>query len=186
MRSRDLSYAGNLLSHDVNTTLQNVKIHYAEGMGLLAQLCENITLDGFNVCLRGESDLRYFTTQADATHFSGCKGVIVSQNGLYEGMMDDAINVHGTYLKVIKRLDDTTLVGRYMHNQAWGFDWGYQGDSVQFIRSETMEIIDGVNHIVSIRPYDKEAVQGAREFCITFQKPIDPMINEKQVWVLRI
>lgn len=37
-----------------------------------------------------------FTTQADATHFSGCKGKITSCNGLYEGMMDDAINVHGT------------------------------------------------------------------------------------------
>ncbi|WP_455963673.1 right-handed parallel beta-helix repeat-containing protein [Bacteroides bouchesdurhonensis] len=179
MRTGERPTPGIFLSHDVNTTLQNVKIHYAEGMGLLAQLCENITLDGFSVCLRGENDLRYFTTQADATHFSGCKGVIVSQNGLYEGMMDDAINVHGTYLKVIKRLDDNTLVGRYMHNQAWGFDWGYQGDSVQFIRSETMEIIEGVNHIVSIRPYDKEGVQGAREFCITFQEPIDPMINEK-------
>ena len=47
-----------------------------------------------------------------------CK--IVSCNGLYEGMMDDAINVHGTYLKVVKRVDDRTLVGRYMHGQSWG------------------------------------------------------------------
>lgn len=61
-------------------------------MGLLAQLCENITLDRFNVCLKGPNDPRYFTTQADATHFSGCKGAIISKNGLYEGMMDDAIN----------------------------------------------------------------------------------------------
>lgn len=42
---------------------------------------------------------RYFTTQADATHFSGCRGVIVSCDGLYEHMADDAINVHGTYLR---------------------------------------------------------------------------------------
>ena len=37
--------------------------------------------------------------------------------------MDDAINVHGTYLKVVKRVDDRTLVGRYMHGQSWGFEW---------------------------------------------------------------
>ena len=170
---------GVFLSHDVNTTIENVQVHYAEGMGLLAQLCENITLDKFGVCLRGENDPRYFTTQADATHFSGCKGKIVSRNGLYEGMMDDAINVHGTYLKVVKRVDDRTLVGRYMHNQAWGFEWGCIGDEVQFVRSNTMELIGETNRIASIRPYDKEQIAGAREFLITFAEPVDAAINEK-------
>lgn len=170
---------GIFLSHDVNTTIENVKVHYAEGMGLLAQLCENITLEKFGVCLKGDADPRYFTTQADATHFSGCKGKIVSCNGLYEGMMDDAINVHGTYLKVVKRVDDRTLVGRYMHGQSWGFEWGCPGDEVQFIRSNTMELVGKQNKIISIRPYDKEQTEGAREFLITFQEPIDQVINEQ-------
>lgn len=170
---------GIFLSHDVNTTIENVKVHYAEGMGLLAQLCENITLEKFGVCLKGDADPRYFTTQADATHFSGCKGKIVSCNGLYEGMMDDAINVHGTYLKVVKRVDDRTLVGRYMHGQSWGFEWGCPGDEVQFIRSNTMKLVGKQNKIISIRPYDKEQTEGAREFLITFQEPVDQVINEQ-------
>lgn len=170
---------GIFLSHDVNTTIENVKVHYAEGMGLLAQLCENITLEKFGVCLKGDADPRYFTTQADATHFSGCKGKIVSCNGLYEGMMDDAINVHGTYLKVVKRVDDRTLVGRYMHGQSWGFEWGCPGDEVQFIRSNTMELVGKQNKIISIRPYDKEQTEGAQEFLITFQEPVDQVINEQ-------
>lgn len=170
---------GIFLSHDVNTTIENVKVHYAEGMGLLAQLCENITLEKFGVCLKGDADPRYFTTQADATHFSGCKGKIVSCNGLYEGMMDDAINVHGTYLKVVKRVDDRTLGGRYMHGQSWGFEWGCPGDEVQFIRSNTMELVGKQNKIISIRPYDKEQTEGAREFLITFQEPVDQVINEQ-------
>lgn len=170
---------GIFLSHDVNTTIENVKVHYAEGMGLLAQLCENITLEKFGVCLKGDADPRYFTTQADATHFSGCKGKIVSCNGWYEGMMDDAINVHGTYLKVVKRVDDRTLVGRYMHGQSWGFEWGCPGDEVQFIRSNTMELVGKQNKIISIRPYDKEQTEGAREFLITFQEPVDQVINEQ-------
>ena len=170
---------GIFMSHDVNTSLLDVKVHYAEGMGLLAQLCEDITLDGFGVCLKGDNDPRYFTTQADATHFSGCKGKIVSKNCLYEGMMDDAINVHGTYLKVIKRVDDHTLIGRYMHDQSWGFEWGRPGDDVQFVRSETMELIGKQNQITAIRPYDKGEIRGAREFSITFKEAIDPAINEK-------
>lgn len=169
---------GIFLSHNVNTTLTNIKVHYAEGMGLLAQLCENISLDKFNVCLKGNDDARYFTTQADATHFSGCKGKIISVNGLYEGMMDDAINVHGTYLKVIKILDNQTLIARYMHDQSWGFDWGFPGDEVQFIASKTMELIGGKNQIKLIKPVDKASVSGAREFEITFEEPLSDGVDE--------
>lgn len=140
LRTWERPTPGIFLSHNTQTTLKNVTVHYAEGMGLLAQLCEDITLDGFNVCLKGKDDPRYFTTQADATHFSQCKGKITSVNGLYENMMDDAINVHGTYLKILERIDNHTVRGRYMHDQAWGFDWGFAGDSVKFIRTRTMDM----------------------------------------------
>ena len=169
---------GIFLSHDVNTTIENVKVHYAEGMGLLAQLCENITLEKFGVCLKGDADPRYFTTQADATHFSGCKGKIVSCNGLYEGMMDDAINVHGTYLKVQKRIDDKTLVGEYMHGQSYGFEWGRPGDAVQFIESKTMEVLGEQNKVAAIETADKPDGHGVKQFRITFEKPVDPAISE--------
>ena len=179
MRNYKRPTPGIFLSHNKNTTIQNVKIHYAFGMGLLAQLCENISLDGFSVCLKDKMDERFFTTQADATHFSGCKGTIRSVNGLYEGMMDDAINVHGTYLKIISRVDDRTFIAKYMHDQSWGFDWGFAGDSVQFIRSKTMEEVDGKYIIQSITPYDKNTVTGAKVFKITLDRPVIMMDFEK-------
>ena len=151
-----------------NTKLQNITVHYAEGMGLIAQVSENIELDGFNVALR-ENDKRYFTTQADATHFSGCKGIIVSRNGLYEGMADDAINVHGTYLRVKKRVNDYTLQAQYMHPQAWGFLWGEIGDTVQFIESDKMQLVGTrTNTIREIKAVDKPTNFGAKLFEITF------------------
>lgn len=168
---------GVFMYHDTNTTLENIQVHYAEGMGLLAQMSENITLDKFSVCLRGKDDPRYFTTQADATHFSGCKGLIRSV-GLYEGMMDDAINVHGTYLKVQKRIDDKTLVGEYMHGQSYGFEWGRPGDAVQFIESKTMEVLGEQNKVAAIEAADKPDGHGAKQFRITFEKPVDPAISE--------
>lgn len=115
MRTWKRPAPGIFLYGNRNTSVCNVKVHYAFGMGLIAQLCDGITLDGFEVCLRGEDDPRYFTTQADATHFSQCRGVITSVKGLYEGMMDDAINIHGIYLKIIRIEDERTVVGRYMH-----------------------------------------------------------------------
>ena len=171
---------GIFLSNDKDTRLQNVKVHYAEGMGLLAQLCENISLDDFSVCLRGDKDPRYFTTQADATHFSSCRGKIDSRNGLYEGMMDDAINVHGTYLKIKQRLDDHTVIARYMHPQAYGFEWGVNGDEVQFVRSATMELTGGKNRVKEILPNDKDTVKGAKEYRITFAEPLDAEITDKE------
>lgn len=173
------------MTHSTDTQLRNIKVHYAEGMGLLAQMCENITMNGFCVCLKGQDDPRYFTTQADATHFSGCRGKIVSVNGLYEGMMDDAINVHGTYLKVVKRVDDYTLEARYMHGQSWGFDWGYAGDKVQFVRSSTMELLKGQNEITEILALDPSAtaasrgMDGARTFRLRFKKPLPDEITDK-------
>lgn len=169
MRSYARPTPGIFVSECKNTSFYDVWVYYAEGMGLLAQMSENITLNGFRVATRSEE--RYFTTQADATHFSGCKGLIRSENGIYEGMMDDAINVHGTYLRVVERLDDNTLVGRYMHNQAYGFYWGGAGDSVQFVRSDVMEVTEA-NRIIDIVPYDKDTIAGCKEFKIKFEKPL--------------
>ena len=184
MRSYQRPTPGVFLYGNEDTTLENITVHYAEGMGLLAQVCEDITLKGFNVAIR-EGSGRYFTTQADATHFSGCKGKITSVNGLYEGMMDDAINVHGTYLRVVERIDDYTVVGRYMHGQAYGFYWGGAGDKVQFVQSSTMEVVGG-NEVEDIKPYNKEIadgcmspdvelnfqLDGTKEFIIRFKKPL--------------
>jgi len=182
MRSWHRPAPGIFLHKGKDIYLENVKVHYAEGMGLLAQLTENIFMDRFDVCLRGKNDKRYFTTQADATHFSGCKGKIVSENGLYEGMMDDAINVHGTYLKGLKKINDSTLVASYMHGQSYGFDWGYKGDTVHFIRSKTMEEWDNKYIISSINPIKANHEAPIKEFKIVFSSPlhkeIDPSITD--------
>lgn len=177
LRTGDRPTPGLFLDDNRDTYIHNVSVHYAQGMGLLAQNCENIELDGMNVCLRGEKDPRYFTTQADATHFSGCRGRIISRNNLYEGMMDDAINIHGTYLKVTERVDDHTLLGRYMHDQSWGFRWGMKGDTVQFIRSSSMQTLPAQNRIAAIEPADTTSVAGAHVFRIRFAEPLDKAID---------
>ena len=195
---------GIFLDRCFNTYIKNVNVHYAEGMGLLAQLCTDIRLDKFNVCIKGgHYGHRYFTTQADATHFSQCRGMIRSENGLYEGMMDDAINIHGIYLKVHERIDDYSLRCRYEHEQAWGFDWGYEGDSVCFVKAKTMEDI-GHRNIIKAISYQQSAIssqlsaisyqqsaisyqqsaisgnsKGMKEFIITFEKPLPEELSSE-------
>lgn len=181
MRSWSRPAPGLFVHKGKNISLTNVKVHYAEGMGLLAQLVENIYMDGFGVCLRGKNDPRYFTTQADATHFSGCKGKIVSKNSLYEGMMDDAINIHGTYLKLIKKMDSKTVIAKYMHSQSYGFDWGCVNDSVQFIQSKTMELWDATNTIASIAAIKTNEDDPIKEFKIEFTKELGDEIDPSKL-----
>ena len=167
---------GIFLSMNRATRIHDVKVHYARGMGLLAQMCDSVELQRFGVCLRSDTDPRYFTTQADATHFSGCKGHISSKDGFYEGMMDDAINVHGTYLKVIGSSGSRTIRARYMHGQSYGFMWGEPGDSIQPVNAPTMEVYGPRLCIASIVPADSPGVDGAKEFDITFTSDFDPAI----------
>ena len=177
MRTGGRPTPGIFMAECRRTTLRNVKVHYCEGMGLLAQLCEDIDMDGFGVCLRGDADKRYFTSQADATHFSGCKGQIRSVNGLYEGMMDDAINVHGTYLRITSVTDSATVRARYMHDQSYGFKWGEPGDTVQLIASRTMENRGPELQIVKITPIDTPTNHGVKEFEISFNRAVAPYME---------
>ena len=176
LRSWQRPAPGIFLNECRDTRIENVKVHYADGMGLLAQRCTNVTLEKFGVCLRGSDDPRYFTTQADATHFSQCRGHIRSNGGLYEHMMDDAINIHGVYLRVKERRDDYTVLASYEHGQAWGFAWGDPGDEVQFIRSRTMETAGAVNRIAAIEPAGQAGVTGAKAFVIRMEQPLDSAI----------
>lgn len=167
------------IDNSTDTRIEGVNIYYADGMGLLAQNSHNVTLRGFNVARRGNTyeyqeskEQVYFTTQADATHFSGCSGHIKVSHSLFEHMMDDAINVHGVYLKLTKRIDDYTVEGQYMHEQAWGFEWGRVGDPVQFVYSKTFDSMKGYRKIKAISPVDKPTTLGAKVFRIQFDKKL--------------
>lgn len=168
---------GVVISDSKDIALKQVTIHYADGMGVLAQATENLLLDG--VCIvPNKAKGRWFSTQADATHFSGCKGEIRSINGTYVGMMDDAINVHGTYLRVEKRLDDHTLECRYMHHQSYGFTWGEPGDTISVVQSRPMEALPKTYTLKSCEPIDATPVQaGAKRFRLTFTEPLAAEID---------
>jgi polygalacturonase len=118
-----------------DTTLTDCAIHSSHGMGILAQRSENIHLSGGGVFPQKDSG-RVFSTGADATHFSNCKGLILAENGLYEGMMDDAINVHATCLRIEEKLDAKTIRCRYVHPQAVGFETFLPGETLRFIQAK--------------------------------------------------
>ena len=120
-----------------NATLNNINIYHAGGMGVIAEKSENITLNKLNVTIRKGSE-RILSTMADATHFSNCKGELIIQNCLFENMLDDATNVHGTYIKVCDIVNENKVVAYINHIQQIGFDFCNAGDSIAVINDSTL------------------------------------------------
>lgn len=114
-----------------NLTAKDVTVHHANGMGLICENSENITLDGFNVTPSGN---RMLSTSADATHFVGCRGQITIQNCLLECQMDDATNIHGTYQEVMDVIDEHTIGIHVGHFEQQMFVIGREGDKIGLVR----------------------------------------------------
>ncbi|RYD46751.1 MAG: hypothetical protein EOP83_29130, partial [Verrucomicrobiaceae bacterium] len=130
-------HPGVVLYRAKRTTLHDVRIHSAHGMGLLAQRSEDIHIQGGGVFPR-QGTGRFFSTNADATHFSNCKGLILAEGSRYEGMMDDAINVHATCLRIEEIVGGDVIRARYVHGQAVGFETFLPGETLRFIVAETL------------------------------------------------
>ena len=126
------------LFHSKDVVLENVDVHHAGGIGLIAERTENIKMVDFNVVLPPLSG-RMVTTTADATHFVNCKGLISYDDCHFENMLDDAANFHGIYVKIDNLVDDYTIGVRRIHGQQIGFQFAEVGDSIRLSDSKSMK-----------------------------------------------
>ncbi|MEP7110472.1 MAG: hypothetical protein ABI760_20930 [Ferruginibacter sp.] len=92
-----------------NVQLENVTIYSNPGMGVTGEECRDIKINHLKVMIRPGSG-RWMSCTADATHFTSCRGSILMENCLFEGMGDDATNVRsGEYLLVDELLAGNKL-----------------------------------------------------------------------------
>lgn len=132
-----------------DTILEDCVARSSAGMGLIAQRCVNVTVRGTKCAadrtagsFAREETGRMTSLQADATHFSNCRGRIIVENCLFEGMGDDAINVHSTCLLVEEMRTPTEIRCRYKHHQSVGFEVFLPGERLRGIRGRTLEPSD--------------------------------------------
>lgn len=118
-------------------TANHINIYHAGGMGVIGEKSEDIYLDNVNIKLQENSE-RLVTTTADATHFCNCKGDLIIENCLFENMLDDATNVHGTYLKIFEILGSNKLSAQIRHPQQMDYDFANTGDLIQLVDGETL------------------------------------------------
>jgi len=140
LRHSTRDHAGMFFFHSKNIHLENVNIYHTSGLGILSQYCENLDYQKVNMILNPLKN-RYLSGHDDAFHFMGCKGEIVLNNCKAQGLMDDPVNVHGTCIPVIKKIDSKTLQCKFAHDMSCGLIWAQTGDKVSFIEKKSMETV---------------------------------------------
>lgn len=166
--------------HSINSKdigIQNVTIHTAGGMGVIAERSENITIDKVMVT---PSANRTFSVRADATHFNGCKGLIKVTNSTFENMGDDAINVHGSYVDIVEYMGDNTFLCQISHQQQWGLHFCSVGDKIMM--TSRIDLSSIFETEVTATKYINE-----RRFTVTVDKlpeiiPEQPLSFENITW----
>lgn len=170
LRNTHRDGAGVFTRRSKNITWKNVTFHYLHGMGLVNQFSENLTFDSVTIA-PDEKSGRTTAGWADGIQVSGCRGKIRVKNCVFTGLHDDAINIHGTYLRVVEQLSDTKIKVRFMHNQTFGFMAFNPGDEIEFVRWDSLKTF-GPNTVKTaelINPTD---------MVLTLAKPVPSDIRE--------
>jgi len=156
-----------------NIVLRDVDFHFMHGMGILCQFTENITLASVRIAPE-EGRGRTSAAWADCAHFSGCGGKLSITDCLFCGAHDDAINVHGTYMRIVEQVSGSQIKVRFMHRQTYGFMAFNGGDEVDFIRCDTLTSF-GSNRVT------ESVMLDPHELLLTLDAPVPSDWRENDV-----
>lgn len=163
-------HAGIVVYRSKDTLMEDLVVHATFGMAFLVQRSENFTLRGTGkasdrTCGVFPAPGRIAAHVCDATHFSNVKGKVTVENCWFANMLDDAINVHSTSMAITAVPSPTRIRCRYMHDQAWGFGVFQPGETLRFIRGQTLEN-DACVRVTAVRDVSE------RELELTLSAPV--------------
>ncbi|MBO7217913.1 MAG: right-handed parallel beta-helix repeat-containing protein [Clostridia bacterium] len=147
-----------------NALLDNVNMQFMHGLGLVFQCTDGVTVKNCS-CAPDPDSGRKCSSFADCCQISNCRGQVSVTDCLFFGAHDDAINVHGTYLKIVESKDNT-IIARYIQPDTIGFNFFNEGDTVEVCDPEFMLKEDRATVVSSelINTFDIR---------ITFDKPVE-------------
>lgn len=127
-----------LFKHCDDTVISDVTLYGAPGMGIIVlPRCHNFTLDGFKVLPRPDAD-QLMAANCDGVHITGVTGKIVLRNCIFDGLGDDALNLHST-AATVTGINQNTLQVHYCKKRPDGVlsaDWCRPGDRIRIYDDE--------------------------------------------------
>ncbi len=109
---------------------------------------------------------RVVSSGNDATHFVGCSGLVALHDCRFQGMLDDATNVHGHYARIQEQPEPNQVLVRHMHGQQRGFQLAAPGEQVAWVDPATF----AHRQILTVTAFTRV---DAEQALITFDAPWD-------------
>lgn len=152
MRNPIRDQVGIFINESTDLCLDNITMHFMHGLGIISQHSKNICIRNI-MCI--PSNERTCASFSDFVHFSGCSGLIEIYNSKFIGSHDDAINVHGTHLKIVQ-VSKNSISLRFMHPQTYGIGGFSIGDAVEAISKSTLRPVGSgiVQDVKYLSPYE--------------------------------
>ncbi len=160
--SRNRLYPGFAVQGCEGIALEDVTVHCSGAMALIAERSEDISCLRYDVCVP-EGSGRVLAASADATHFVGCAGKIDLIDCCLESMLDDATNVHDTYMKVDSVLTEGRFLASFGHFQQEGYDFAAVGERIRFVGRKGLVVI-GEGLVKDIRVLNENCYEIVSDF----------------------
>ena len=162
-----------------NVRLEDVTVHAVPGMAVIGWQSRDITIQRIKVIPAAGG---WMSATADAMHFGGCRGVITVEDSEFAGMGDDAINIHGMYGLVTRRIDEHTVAaGRarmnpYYDTERITWDEPRPGDIIEYGGGQEPLLPQGQ---LTVAAAHQDAT--AHRVVITFKEALPPSLGEGAV-----
>lgn len=131
---------GIFLHHCENIEMNGLQLRFTPGLGVVAQLCENLMIRNHRHAPAPKSG-RVCAAFADCIQISSCRGQVVIADSFFSGSQDDPINIHGTYLG-LEKTDKNELTVKFRHPETWGFVPFEPGDEIAMVCAQTLRRLE--------------------------------------------
>lgn len=165
--------AGAFIWESAHTVIEQVHVHYMHAFGWLTQMSHHVSYYDCTFQTRPESE-RHTSGYADCIHFSGAGGHVHIEGCTFKQAHDDPINVHGTFTRVEEKIDDHTLLLKYIQRQQGGFPQYYVGNQVMFYRRDLLVPGEDNGQIYTVKKVVHPGEQGndMRSMRVTFEEKL--------------
>lgn len=154
LRHNERDHAGIFINESSQVQLEQISVFHTAGLGILSQYSADLTMRQV-VVGPNRAKGRFLSGHDDGLHFSNCRGAILVDNCEFEGLMDDPINVHGTSVRIIEKINDHRLRCQFMEKQSVGLYWARSDELIGFIAHSGMNTI-GTGRVIEFSRLNNE------------------------------
>lgn len=148
-----------------DTVLYDITIHSSPGYATVVfPRCNNFTIDGYKVLCPVESN-RLMASNVDGIHILGLSGKLVMRNCYFDGLGDDALNIHSTAGYIVHKDENVIFLQNKRFLIPLEADWCRKGDKIaiygsDFMRKATLTVDEFDGERIYYSSCDGEIAEG--------------------------